>query len=129
MYLFCYTLFMFCGFLFTFAVINTHYAKDGEEFIPKAYSYIGNVFKMLHLFMFLEVLHPVFGYTRGSVKDALLHVGGRNILLFIMLESEPRMQEKPVVLYLFIIYTIMELIRYPYYMLRTYDIDVGFLTW
>jgi hypothetical protein len=24
--------------------------------------------KMLHLFMFLEVLHPFFGYTKGSVK-------------------------------------------------------------
>ena len=128
-YLFCYNLFMFCGFLFIFFVINVHYAKEGEEFIPKTYAYIGNVMKMLHLLMILEILHPIFGYVKGSAKQAAMLVGGRNFILFVMVEAEPRMQEKPVVFYLFIIYTIIELIRYPYYMLRTYDIDFGFITW
>ena len=85
--------------------------------------------KMLHLLMFLEILHPIFGYTKGSVKEAALQVGGRNFIIFAMIDSEPRMQEKPVVFYLFMIYTIIELIRYPYYMLRTYDIELGFMTW
>lgn len=128
-YLFCYNLFMFCGFLYIFFVINVHYAKKGEEFIPKTFAYIGNVFKMLHLLMILEIMHPLFGYTRGSVKEAAMQVLGRNFIIFAMIEAEPRMQEKPVVFYLFVIYTLIELIRYPYYMLRTYDIDVGFLTW
>ncbi len=128
-YLFCYNLFMFCGFCFVFSVFNIHYAKEGEDFIPKAYRYTGNVFKMLHLLMFLEVLHPMFGYTRGSVNQALFHVANRNFILLLMIESEPRMQEKPVVCYLFLIYTVGELIRYPYYLLRTYDIDLGLITW
>ena len=128
-YLFCYNLFMLCGFVYIFCVINLHYAKEGEEFIPKTFSYVGNVFKMLHLLMVLEVLHPIFGYTRSSLKEALMQVGGRNFILFMMLEAEPRMQTKPVVFYLFVIYTMIELIRYPYYMLRTYDVDIGFITW
>lgn len=128
-YLFCYNLFMLCGFAYIFCVINLHYAKEGEEFIPKTFSYVGNVFKMLHLLMVLEVLHPIFGYTRSSLKEALMQVGGRNFILFMMLEAEPRMQTKPVVFYLFVIYTMIELIRYPYYMLRTYDVDIGFITW
>jgi len=128
-YLFCYNLFMFCGFLYIFFVINVHYAKKGEEFIPKTYAYIGNIFKMLHLLMILEIMHPIFGYTRGSVKEAAMQVLGRNFIIFAMIEAESRMQEKPVVFYLFVIYTIVELIRYPYYMLRTYDIDLGFVTW
>lgn len=128
-YLFCYNLFMFCGFLYICFVMNIHYAKEGEEFIPKTYSYVGKLMKMLHLLMILEVLHPMFGYTKGSVREAFMLVGGRNFIIFAMIEAEPRMQEKPVVFYLFVIYIIIELIRYPYYMLRTYDVDVGLVTW
>ena len=91
--------------------------------------FVGNVMKMLHLLMILEILHPIFGYTKGSVKEAALQVGGRNFIIFLMIEAEPRMQEKPVVFYLFVIYILQELIRYPYYMLRTYDIEIGFVTW
>ena len=57
---------MFCGFLMTFAIINIQYAKHGEEVIPKTYNFVGNVMKMLHLLMILEILHPVFGYTKGD---------------------------------------------------------------
>ena len=40
-----------------------------------------------------------------------------------------RMQTKPVVFYLFMTYATIELVRYPYYMLRVYDQDVGLITW
>lgn len=120
---------MFCGFLHVFAVISIHFAREGEEFIPKTYRYVGNVFKMLHLLMGLEILHPFFGYTKSSVKEAVFQIGAKNFILFALIDAEPRMQEKPVVFYLFIIYTAIELIKYPYYMLRTYDIDFIPITW
>ena len=50
----------------TFAIINIQYAKHGEEFIPKTFNFVGNVMKMLHLLMILEILHPIFGYTKGT---------------------------------------------------------------
>ena len=40
-----------------------------------------------------------------------------------------RMQSKPVVFYLFMTYATIEIVRYPYYMLRVYDIDFGLITW
>ena len=128
-YLFCYNLFMFCGFLYVSAVLNLRYMKLGEDFIPEAYATVGKIMIMLHLFMFLEVLHPMFGYTKGSVLEAFLQVFGRNFVILALIESEERIQEKPVVFYLFFIYSIIELVRYPYYMLRVYDIDVGLITW
>ena len=39
------------------------------------------------------------------------------------------MQTKPVVFYLFMTYAVIELVRYPYYMLRVYDMDIGLITW
>ena len=74
--------------------------------------------------MFLEVLHPVFGYTKGSFLKNLAIVGGRNFVIFALIESEPRMQEKPVVFYLMMVYSALEIIRYPYHLLRVYDIEV-----
>ena len=44
--------------------------------------------KMLHLLMILEILHPIFGYTKGSVKEAALQVGGRNFIIFLMIEAK-----------------------------------------
>ena len=74
--------------------------------------------------MFLEVLHPVFGYTKGSFLKNLALVGGRNFVIFVLIESEPRMHEKPVVFYLMMTYATLEIIRYPYHLLRVYDIEV-----
>ena len=53
---------------------------------------------------------------------------GRNVFLFLLIDSEPRMQDKPVVFYLLATYSCIELVRYPYYMLRVYDIDIGELS-
>jgi very-long-chain (3R)-3-hydroxyacyl-CoA dehydratase len=51
-----------------------------------------------------------------------VRVFGRNFIIFFLIEAEERMQEKPVVFYLFCIYSVSEPIRYPYYMLRIYDL-------
>jgi hypothetical protein len=48
----------------------------------------------------------------------------RNLLILFS-----RVQEKPVIFYLFVIYSLVEIIRYPYYMFRVYDLNVGLLTW
>jgi very-long-chain (3R)-3-hydroxyacyl-CoA dehydratase len=63
-YLFCYNLFMTCGFLYVVAILNLKWAKMGDDFFPVCYRVVGNSVKMLHLFMILEVLHPIFGYTK-----------------------------------------------------------------
>ena len=71
------------------------------------------------------MLNPLFGYTKGSVVEAALQVlkiqnldssepfqvTGRNIWIFALIDSEPRMQTKPVVFYLFMTYAIIEIFR------------------
>lgn len=128
-YLFCYNLFMFTCFLYIFCVLNIRYAKLGHDFVNEAFGSVGGVVKMVHLMMILEVLHPVFGYTKGSVFNNAVHVGRRLLILFVLIDSESRMQTKPVVCYLLAIWTVLELFRYPYYMLRVYNINLGLLTW
>ncbi len=51
------------------------------------------------------------------------------MVLFALIDAEPRIQPKPVIFYLFCVYTAIELFRYPYYLLRVYNVDVALLTW
>jgi len=129
LYLFCYNFFMFCGFLYAFILMSKKYYEEEEKFLPRAFATVGDIFKFLHLLMFLEVLHPLFGYTKGSILESFLQVTGRNIWILLLIGGEERMQTKPVVFYLFMTYSVIELVRYPYYMLRVYDIDLGLITW
>lgn len=131
-YLAAYNLFMTTGFLYVFVVLAVRWAKDDFEVSPEdneAHANVGNVFKMLHLMMVLEILHPMFGYTTGSVWNNVGHVLRKIVVLFVLIDSEARMHKKPVVFYLYIIWSAMEVVRYPYQLLRVYHLDIGLLTW
>ena len=38
--------------------------QEQEAFMPKAWQTVGNTFKFLQLMSILEVLNPLFGYTK-----------------------------------------------------------------
>ena len=59
----------------------------------------------------LEIFHPLFGYTKGSVMEPVVQVGGRSIILFCLIEAEERIQDKPVIFYLIICWSVIELFR------------------
>lgn len=67
----------------------------------------------------LEIVHPLLGFVpRSGFLPALILVGGRLFMFLVMIAAEPRIQTKPAVTYLFAAYTLIELVRYPYYMLK-----------
>ncbi|CAG2116575.1 unnamed protein product [Medioppia subpectinata] len=84
--------------------------------------------KFLHLMKILEILHPLMGYTSGSALMPSIQLFGRVFLIFFMVDSEPKIHANPWVIYLFFVYTISEMIRYPYYMLHVFNVNIGFLT-
>lgn len=106
-----YNLAMFVGYLYMVAVMGVLYYRDGAESIAKTYANVGNAFKFVQLLQYLEVMHPLFGYTKGSPVVPFFQVSGRNFILFLMIDMEPRMHTKPVVFYVFIIWSLVELVR------------------
>lgn len=93
------------------------------------YEAVGNSLKFVQLLQFLEVMHPMFGYTRGGVLVPLMQVGGRAFILFLMVDAEPRMQTKPVIFYLIVIWSTVEIVRYPYYLTQVLGLEIPILTW
>ncbi|GBM50321.1 Very-long-chain (3R)-3-hydroxyacyl-CoA dehydratase 3 [Araneus ventricosus] len=112
-YLFLYNLSQFIGFLYVLIVLTIEYAKEGPQFLERAYP--------------SETAFTFVKFTSVVVIQCL--VFGRMFMLVGMINAEPRIQSKPAVFYLIYVYCLSEVIRYPYYMLRVYNVDIGFLTW
>lgn len=124
-----YNLIQFIGFLYIFIVMSIRYYRDGYDSMKGTYETVGNAFKFCQLLQYLEVMHPYFGYTKGSPLMPFLQVTGRNFILFVMINAEERMQTKPVIFYLFMIWSSIELVRYPYYITGLMQKSIGWLTW
>ncbi|CAG9790821.1 unnamed protein product [Diatraea saccharalis] len=128
-YLIIYNLFQLVGYTYILAVIGVRYAKLGYDSVNDTYEHVGSAMKFVQLMQYLEVMHPMFGYTRGSVWTPFFQISGRAFVLFVNIEAEPRMQTKPVVFYLFVIWSLVEIVRYPFYITQLYKIEIGVLTW
>lgn len=128
-YLVFYNLTQFIFFTYIIVVMGIRYMKEGTDSVPGTYEAVGAVLKFAQLLMYLEVMHPLFGYTKGSVIMPFFQVSLRAFILFVMIEAEPRMQTKPVVCYLIFVWSLIEVVRYPYYILGLYKINIGLWTW
>lgn len=128
-YMVFYNLAQFIGFLYVLCVMGVLYYRDGPASIQKTYASVGSAMKFIQLLQYLEVMHPMFGYTKGSPVIPFMQVTGRNFVLFIMIEFEERMQTKPAVFYVFLIWSLVEIFRYPYYISQILKKELGLLTW
>lgn len=128
-YLIFYNLFQFIGFMYILVVMGIRYSRDNADSMPGTYEAVGNALKFIQLIQYLEVMHPIFGYTKGGALIPFIQVSGRNFVLFAMLEHEPRMMTKPVVFYLFVMWSLVEVVRYPYYLTQLFKFEIGLLTW
>ncbi|XP_011312782.1 very-long-chain (3R)-3-hydroxyacyl-CoA dehydratase 4 [Fopius arisanus] len=128
-YLVLYNLCQFVGFMYILTVMSIRYSREGPDSMAETYSSVGGAMRFLQLLQFLEVMHPMFGYTKGNPLIAFVQVGGRAFILFLMIEAESRMQTKPVVFYLFFVWSLVEVFRYPYYITQVLNVESGLLTW
>lgn len=76
-----------------------------------SYHSIGTVMKFLRLMQVLEIIHPLLGYSQGSTLFTGAQLFYRMFILIVMIDGEPRMQTKPVIFYLFWVWTTVELVR------------------
>ncbi|XP_060804455.1 very-long-chain (3R)-3-hydroxyacyl-CoA dehydratase isoform X1 [Amyelois transitella] len=128
-YLILYNLFQTIGFVYVLSVMSVRYSKLGYDSVIDTYEHVGSAMKFLHLMQILEILHPIFGYTKGGPFVPFAQLIGRIFVLFVMIECEPRMQAKPVVFYLFVVWSTIEIVRYPYYISQLYKKEIYLLTW
>lgn len=111
-YLTFYNFAQFVGYMYIVIVLSICYMKEGSKTFTKAFENVGNVMQFVQCLQYLEVLHPMFGYTKGNWLVPFLQVSGRNFVLFVMILAEPRIQVKPVVFHLFMVWSLIEIVRF-----------------
>ncbi|CAG9765409.1 unnamed protein product [Ceutorhynchus assimilis] len=116
-YMVFYNLAMLCAFLYALIILTMTMAKNGfeETSYTNVYPIVGHVLCIIHLFQALEIMHPIFGYVKGSPFMPFLQIVGRLFILFGNLEFEPRLQKMPATTWLFFAWIYSDLIRYVYY--------------
>lgn len=102
---------MFIGFFYICVVMGVRYLRDGIDSIPGTYETVGAAMRLVQLTQFMEILHAIRGYTRSNVLATFMQVCGRNMILFGLIHAEERLQTKPVVFYLFLVWTAIEIVR------------------
>lgn len=129
-YLIMYNLYQFIAYFYIFLVLVIELKRDGlVEASKEAYKIVGPVMRGSQFLQYLECLHALVGYTKGSALFPFLQVSGRNLVLFGVINSEPRLQDKPIILCLFLVWSAVELIRYPYYIITLVKREISWLTW
>ena len=84
---------------------------------------------MLQAIAVMEVLHPAFGAVKGGVLAPLMQFLGRGFVLFIVIVPHSDLQSHAAIWWLFGTWSFSEFLRYPYYMLRSYDREWGIVTY
>lgn len=125
-----YNLYQFIAYLYITLVLLIILSRDGFGGVSKvAYKTVGPVMRCSQAMQYLEFLHALVGYTKGSPIFPFLQVSGRNFILFAIIDAESRIHEMPVVFVLFMIWSLVEVIRYPYYLISILKKDIPLLTW
>lgn len=125
-----YNLYQFIAYFYIVLVLSITFSRDGFNEVSKiTYKTVGAAMRCSQALQYLEFFHALVGYTKGAALFPFLQVTGRNFILFAIIHAESRIQEMPVVFVLFMVWSIVELIRYPYYIISLVKKDIAGLTW
>ncbi|OWF54104.1 very-long-chain (3R)-3-hydroxyacyl-CoA dehydratase-like [Mizuhopecten yessoensis] len=128
-YLFVYNLVQYVGFTYIFAALTYHIFKDMNFAFTNTLEISGTQMLFVQTAAVLEIVHPLLGWVKSSPVPAFMQVMGRNFLLFIVLGQEPRLHDKSIVFILFMVWSAIEVVRYPFYMLSVLGKKNTFITW
>ncbi|XP_047246129.1 very-long-chain (3R)-3-hydroxyacyl-CoA dehydratase [Girardinichthys multiradiatus] len=128
-FLFVYNLIQFLGFSWIFVNMTVRLFIFGQDSLYDTFHTISDVMFFCQILASVEVLNAAFGFVRTGVIPTLIQVVGRNFVLFIIFGSLEEMQHRPVVFFVFYLWSAIEIFRYPFYMLRCFNTKWKTLTW
>ncbi|KAJ0069822.1 hypothetical protein NL108_015043 [Boleophthalmus pectinirostris] len=128
-FLLVYNLVQFLGFSWIFVNMTLRVVLIGQDFLYDTFHSTSDVMFFCQTLASLEVLNAAFGLVKTGVAPTLIQVVGRNFILFVVLGSLEEMQNKPVVFFVFFLWSAIEIFRYPFYMLACLHTQWRLLTW
>lgn len=128
-YLFMYNLVQFLGFSWIFVNMTVRLFILGQDSFYDTFHTTADMMYFCQMMAVLEVINPLLGLVKTGFFPAMIQVAGRNVILFVIFGSLEDMQNKPVVFFVFYLWSTIEIFRYPFYMLACIGTDWKLLTW
>ncbi|XP_056137602.1 very-long-chain (3R)-3-hydroxyacyl-CoA dehydratase [Lampris incognitus] len=128
-FLFIYNLVQFLGYSWIFFNMTVRLFIFGQDSLYDTFHTISDVMFFCQILAAIEVLNAAFGVVKTGVFPTLVQVLGRNFILFIIFGSLEEMHNKPVVFFVFYLWSAIEIFRYPFYMLCCFETEWKALTW
>ncbi|KAM4675921.1 very-long-chain (3R)-3-hydroxyacyl-CoA dehydratase 3 [Discoglossus pictus] len=128
-YLFMYNLVQFLGFSWIFVNMTVRLFILGQDSFYDTFHTMADMMYFCQTLAFLEIINPLIGLVKTGVVPAVMQVLGRNFILFIILGNLEEIQTKSAVFFIFYVWSTIEVIRYPFYMLACIDTEWKLLTW
>ncbi|XP_062248234.1 very-long-chain (3R)-3-hydroxyacyl-CoA dehydratase-like [Platichthys flesus] len=128
-YLFMYNLVQFLGFSWIFVSMTVRLFILGQDSFYDTFHNMADMMYFCQMMAALEVINPLLGLVKSAFLPAMIQVAGRNVILFVVFGSLEEMQNKPVVFFVFYLWSTIEIFRYPFYMLGCIGTDWKLLTW
>lgn len=128
-FLLLYNLVQFLGFSWIFVNMSVRVIIIGEDSLYDTFHSMADMMFFCQILASVEVLNAAFGVVKTGVVPTLIQVVGRNFVLFIIFGSLEEMHNKPVVFFVFLLWSAIEVFRYPFYMLACLNTEWRTLTW
>uniref|UniRef100_A0A8D3A5I0 Very-long-chain (3R)-3-hydroxyacyl-CoA dehydratase n=1 Tax=Scophthalmus maximus TaxID=52904 RepID=A0A8D3A5I0_SCOMX len=128
-YLFMYNLVQFLGFSWIFVNMTVRLFILGQDSFYDTFHTTADMMYFCQMMAVLEVINPLLGLVKTPFFPAMIQVAGRNVILFVIFGALEEMQNKPVVFFVFYLWSTIEIFRYPFYMLACIGTDWKLLTW
>ncbi|XP_061664839.1 very-long-chain (3R)-3-hydroxyacyl-CoA dehydratase 4 isoform X2 [Syngnathoides biaculeatus] len=127
-YIFCYNLFQFCG--HTWLLTNTvvRFLTFGQDALADTFHSVAFVMSLCQLLSVLELFHIADGIEKARLLPRLIQVLEKNLLL-LMLILVDKVQSKPVVCVQLFFWNMLDLLRYPYEVMRVMDALSAPMVW
>ncbi|KAL3143126.1 hypothetical protein ABBQ38_003397 [Trebouxia sp. C0009 RCD-2024] len=99
------------------------------EGYQKVYEHSGTFVRCFQLLSALEIVHAATGLVRGSPLTALMQWSGRSNVLFAILHQIPQLWSNPAAAILIYVWSLSEVVRYPWYAASLLHRCPPWLTW
>jgi len=130
LYLFVYNMLSFAGWGYVlFLLIKTLIDTNGDY--TKVYDNIRNELTIVQACAILEILHSLIGFVPSPVFTTTCQVFSRLFVSYYILyyTNDPKTYQSPFLPVMVCAWSITEVIRYLYYALNIFKIQVKLLTW
>ncbi|XP_028399174.1 very-long-chain (3R)-3-hydroxyacyl-CoA dehydratase-like [Dendronephthya gigantea] len=117
------------AFFYTTLAILFRLLINGSDAVPRIFDDVSDLVATCQIAAFIEPVNAAFKLVNTGVVAPLAQSIGRFIVLFLVINPHEQLQKSVLVVVLFLAWSLIENVRYPFYFLQTIGYCPKWLLW